>query len=417
MPAGIELATQLPSYGGPRFSAALRLAPLSSDALVKLSSPRSVRRFTLPVRMDGGNLLLFTGWRVVYSDCLGPTKGGVRFHSQTNEDGLTALSFRLLLKCAANGLPHGGAGGGVAVDARSLSVREKEQLSRAYVNALGEEVGPDRDILSPDLGTDATVMCWMSDEFNKTRRALIPGAINGKPPALGGIPGRPGATARGAWTVLSTVLQERSIQPAGLTFAVQGYGSAGGHMARVLQQNGLRMVAASDSTGGLHDPGGLDAEALWHAKEQGRAFSDLSVPRACAIPCVDVLCVPADIVIPAATANQIDAHLASRLQCRMLVELANAPVAADAEATVIAKGIEIIPDVVVNAGGITMSHFEWAQNRGGVPWTANEAAARLDARMIATANRLLQVSHDRKVSLAIAAQLLALDLLSAALAG
>ena len=404
-----------PPHGGPRFDAALKLAPLPSDALVRLQQPRSVRRFALPVRMDDGSLQSFTGWRVVYSNCFGPTKGGVRFHPATNEADLTALAFRLLLKCAVNGLPHGGAGGGVAVDPRTLSSREKEQLARAYLDALGEEVGPDVDILSPDLGTDAQVMGWMADQFNKTRRASIPGAINGKPPALGGIPGRPGATARGAWAVLSAVLAERGIQPAGLTFAVQGYGSAGGHLARVLQQNGLRLVAASDSSGGLHSPAGLDAEVLWQAKEQGRSFKGLQLPDATALTAVEVLVVKADLIIPAATAGQITAALTPHLQCRWIVEIANSPIAADAEAAVIEQGIEIIPDVVVNAGGITMSHFEWAQNRSGLLWSAEDARSRLDTRMIATAASMLQVARDRSVSLAIAAQLLALERLSAAL--
>lgn len=401
--------------GGARFASALAASSLSEDIKLRLSLPKAVRRFNLPVRMDDGSLRLFTGWRLRYSDCFGPTKGGVRFHPATNEEDLTGLAFRLLLKCAVNGLPHGGAAGGVCVDPKKLSSREVEQLARGYLNALGEEVGPDVDILSPDLGTDAKTMGWMADQFNMTRRACIPGAINGKPPALGGIPGRPGATARGAWNVLRLVLEERQLAAEGLTFAVQGYGSAGGHLARVLQANGLRLVAASDSTGGLHAEAGLDAEAIWEAREAGRGISSLSLPGAQALSASEVLAVKADIIIPAATANQITAEIAARLQCRMILEIANAPISPDAEEIVTSKSIEIIPDVVANAGGITMSHFEWAQNRGGALWSAEEARSRLDTRMIATATRMLQVARSRNVSPAAAAQFLALEQLSAAL--
>jgi len=366
--------------------------------------------------MDAGGLRVFTGWRLVYSDCFGPTKGGVRFHPATDEDDLTSLAFRLLLKCAVNALPHGGAAGGVRVDAKSLSPRETEQLARGYLNALGAARGPDVDILSPDLGTDARVMGWMADQYNTTRGARVPGAVNGKPVALGGIPGRPGATARGAWQVLRAVLEEGGLVAQGLAFAVQGYGSAGGHLARVLQKNGLRMVAASDSTGGLHCADGLDAEALWQAREAGLTFAQMEAPGAVRMTPAEVLAVRADLVIPAATAGQITAEMAERLESQRVLEIANGPIRPDAEQAVVERGIEIIPDVVANAGGITMSHFEWAQNRGGALWTAEEAAARLDTRMIATASRMLQVSRDRKVSPAVAAQLLALEQLSAALA-
>ncbi len=413
MPETIDPVFQ--KLGGTRFASALAMSGLSEDVKLRLTLPKTVRRFTLPVRMDDGGLRLFTGWRLRYSDCFGPTKGGVRFHPATSEEDLTGLAFRLLLKCAVNGLPHGGAAGGVCVDPKKLSTRELEQLARGYLNALGEDVGPDVDILSPDLGTDAKTMGWMADQFNLTRRACIPGAINGKPPALGGIPGRPGATARGAWNVLREILSQRSQKHEGMTFAVQGYGSAGGHLARVLQKNGLRLVGAADSSGGWQRAEGLDAEMLWEAKTAGKDFAGLQVPGAEPVSAQQVLAVKADIIIPAATAGQVTADLAARLQCRMILEIANGPICPDAEGTVTDRGIEIIPDVVVNAGGITMSHFEWAQNRGGALWTAEEAHARLDTRMIATAQSMLQCAVSRNVSLAVAAQLLALERLGAAL--
>jgi len=404
-------------HGGQRLLSAMAIAPLHADLMARLASPSSVRRFAIPIRMDNGRLRVFIGWRVIYSACFGPTKGGVRFASTVTEQDLCTLAFRILMKCAVNGLPHGGASGGVAVDPGELSSREKESLARGYVASLGRSIGPDSDILSPDLGTDATVMGWMADEYNKHQGLSIPAAINGKHPALGGIVGRPTATARGAWIVLAAVLRQRGLATAGMTFAVQGYGNAGGSLACLLQQNGLRLVAASDSSGGFYAPQGLDAEALLQAKRSGRPFGDLSFPNATTIPRETVLGLPADIVIPAATAQQIDATCAARMQCRMILELANAPITADAEALLIDKGVDIIPDIVANAGGITMSHFEWAQNRGGVKWSAAKAEARLDERMKTTVAALLDVARDRNVSLSIASQLLALEHLQAALAG
>jgi glutamate dehydrogenase (NADP+) len=413
MPPTVDPVFQ--KLGGIRLGSALALSGLPEDVMLRLSRPKTVRRFWLPVRMDDGSLRLFTGWRLRYSDCFGPTKGGVRFHPATNEEDLTVLAFRLLLKCSVNGLPHGGAAGGVCVDPKQVSMRELEQISRGYLNALGEEVGPDVDILSPDLGTDAKAMGWMADQFNQTRRACIPGAINGKPPVLGGILGRSGATARGAWHVLCEILSQRGQSYDGMTFAVQGYGSAGGHLASVLQKNGLRLIGAADSTGGWLRADGLDAEMLWNAKKAGKDFAELEISGAEPLSAREVLAVKADIVIPAATAGEITVDIAKRLQCRMIMEIANGPICPDAEHIVTSRGIEIIPDVVVNAGGITMSHFEWAQNRSGALWTSEEAHSRLDARMISTTRSMLQCASSRDVSLAVAAQLLALDRLGAAL--
>lgn len=401
--------------GGARFAEALRIRPLGEDAAAIISRPRHVHRFSLPVRMDDGTLQVFTGWRVRYSDVFGPTKGGVRFHPETSEESLTALAFRLLLKCAVNGLPHGGAGGGVRVDPRRLSRRELERLAHRYVDAVGDGLSPDRDILSPDLGTDAETMRWMVEEYRRVRRTADAAAINGKPLALGGIPGRPGSTARGAWTVLREVLQSRGLGAKGLTFAVQGYGSAGGRLAVLLEQEGLRLVAAADASGGWHDPRGLDAGALWQAKADGRRFAALDLPRATRTDPVGVLAVPADIVIPAAVANQITSDLAPGLQCRLVLEVANGPIASDAEALVASKAV-VVPDLVANAGGITMSHFEWVQNRTGLPWTEEDARARLDARMRATARAMIDTARERNVTLAVAPQLIALDRLAAALA-
>lgn len=406
---------RLAELAGSRFTHALQLRPLSDDALLRLATPEESRRVYLPIRADDGALRLLTAWRVRYSSALGPTKGGVRFTREVSEEQLFALAFRIMLKCAVNGLPHGGAGGAVMVAPSALSVAEREQVARRYVDALGEAVAPDRDILSPDLGTDAQTMAWMADQYTRTRGESPAGAINGKPVALGGIPGRPGATARGAWVVLEQVLNSLGWAADGLTFAVQGYGSAGGNLAVLLEQRGLRLVAASDSSGGWTNAKGLDAAGLWAAKTSGRRFSELAIAGADRIDIADVLTVPADITIPAATANQITSAIAARVSSRLILEIANGPVAPEAEAVLATRGIIIVPDLVANAGGITMSHFEWAQNRDAERWTEAEARERLDARMLGTARAMIDTSRTRQVSLAVAAQLLAIERLSTSL--
>jgi len=403
------------ALAGARFIAALGHHPLHDNALLRLATPEESRRVSLPIRADDGALRMLTAWRVRYSSALGPTKGGVRFTRDVTEEQLLALAFRIMLKCAVNGLPHGGAGGAVVVAPSELSSAEREQVARRYVDALGDAVAPDRDILSPDLGTDAETMAWMADQYTRTRGESPAGAINGKPVALGGIPGRPGATARGAWVVLAQVLESLGWVARGLTFSVQGYGSAGGHLAVLLQQHGLRMVAAADSSGGLIDAAGLDAAALWAAKSDGRRFADLESDGARRGTAHDVLCAHADIVIPAATANQITADVAASVSTRLVLEIANGPVAPDAEAVLAERGIVVVPDLVANAGGITMSHFEWAQNRDGVQWTEGEAHARLDARMLGTARAMIETARMHQIPLAVAAQVLAIEHLATSL--
>jgi glutamate dehydrogenase (NADP+) len=406
---------RLESLGGTRFTDALKIRPLTEDGLTRLATPEESRRFTLPIRMDDGNLRMLTAWRVRYSSALGPTKGGVRFTPHVTEEQLFALAFRLVLKCAINGLPHGGAGGAVAVSPEDLSMAEREQVARRYVDALGPDVAPDRDILSPDIGTDVQTMSWMADQYTRTSGVQPAAAINGKPVALGGIPGRPGATARGAWVVLKEVLDRLGWQAEGLTFAVQGYGSAGGHLAVLLAQRGLRLVAAADRSCGWIAPDGLDAEALWAAKSAGRRFSELEPAGAGRVASMDVLCAAADIVIPAATANQITGEVASRLRGRLVLEIANGPVAPPAEPVLSDRQIVVVPDLVANAGGITMSHFEWAQNMARESWSEADARRRLDARMLDTARAMIETSRARNVSFAVAAQLLAIQRLESSI--
>jgi glutamate dehydrogenase (NADP+) len=405
------------SLAGDRFARALQIVPLPVEAVTALSAPQSLFQFSIPVRMSDGSRRVFQGYRLRYNDAAGPTKGGVRFHSALTVDELTQLSFRILLKCAVNDLPHGGAAGGVVVDAKTLTKAEREELSRGYVRALFSQIGPDRDILSPDLYTDATVMAWMSEEYNRLAGAIVPAAINGKPVGRGGIPGRETAVARGAWTVLSEVCAARGLDPTKLTYAIQGFGSAGAKLARLLRDVGACVVAVSDSRCAWVNPNGLDVDRLLNAKRQHGSLAEIAgAPPGERLAPEDVLEAEADVLIPAATADQITLVNAPRLRCRFVLEIANGPVASDADAALEGRGITVIPDLVANAGGITVSHFEWVQNRMGLAWDAAHVDTEMQSRMSRIARTMIELSASKKISLAVAAQCAALDRLRQALA-
>jgi glutamate dehydrogenase (NADP+) len=406
---------KLCKLAGSRFANALSCIKLSKEFFAALAEPRSVYKFSIPLRTDDGSLKMLAAWRLRFSDVLGPTKGGVRFYPGTNESDLTSLALRLVLKCAANSLPHGGAAGGVDIDPRQLTPSEMHRLSKSYVEILGDMVGAEYDILSPDLGTDSRIMGWMAEAYCKRRGVSIAGAINGKPLGMGGIPGRSGATARGAIVILEAVLTNLGLCVEGMRCAIQGFGNAGGQIALLLEQRGAKIVAACDRSGGLFNPSGLSATELWAAKEQGIPISNVRMKGAKKIPSSAVLTTPADIIIPAATAGQITKDVAARVQCKIVLEMANGPVASEAEPVLRTRGIEVIPDLIANAGGVTMSHFEWLQNRVGTLWSAEDAAERLEKKMSASAKSMIMTASNHKISLAEAAQIMALERLHLAI--
>jgi glutamate dehydrogenase (NADP+) len=392
---------------GRRFCAALAKCALPDDVLSDLVEPQRVVRAR--IKVSGIENSSVTGWRLCLSDLLGPTKGGVRFHQGVNEANLLGLAARILLKCAVNGLPHGGAAGGIAIDPKRLSQQQLESMAREYVRAFADFIGSDRDILSPDLGTNAKVMAWMSDELNVVRRCQDPAAINGKPPGNGGIAGRHGATAAGALVVLQELFSKWQWQANELTCAIQGLGAAGSTIAEHLAQIGVRVVAVSDSTGGWHASEGLDVRQICDSKRSGIPLAKLALKKAARVAPEKVLEAPVDVVIAAALGGQIDQQVAPRMQCRAVVELANAAVTNEADAYLEAHDVTVVPDVVVNAGGITVSHFEWAQNRSGQLVSEEDVRDRLRSRMSDTARKLLSASEEFRVSLATAAQILAID--------
>ena len=324
---------------GQRFCAALAKCALPDDVLGDLVEPQRVVRARIKLSGEGNSSA--TGWRLCLSDVLGPTKGGVRFHQGVNETNLLSLAARILLKCAVNGLPHGGAAGGIAIDPKQLSQQQLELMAREYVRVFADFLGSDRDILSPDLGTNAKIMAWMSDELNVVRGREDPAAINGKPPGNGGIAGRHGATAAGALVVLQELFSKWQWQPHKLTCAIQGFGAAGSTIAEHLAQIGVRVLAVSDSTGGWHANEGLDVREICNSKCSGVPLAKLELKKAARITPEKVLEVPVDLVIAAALGGQIDRQVAPRLQCRAVVEVANAAVTNEADAYLEAHNVRL----------------------------------------------------------------------------
>jgi glutamate dehydrogenase (NADP+) len=361
--------------------------------------------------MDDGSLRTFAGYRVRYDDSRGPTKGGIRFHPGVNADEVQALAFWMTFKCAALDLPFGGGKGGVTVDVKQLSTLELERLARGYVDAVADVIGPEVDVPAPDVYTDELVMGWMVEQYATIQRRIIPGVITGKPVAMGGIRGRSTATADGAFDVIRTLRDDLGLGAAP-SVAIQGFGNAGATLAGLLADDGHRVVAVSDSGGVVHNDGGLDVDAVRRAKaehgsvtahDEGEEISD-----------ADLLALGCDLLVPAALENAITADNANRVRAKVIVEVANGPVTSGADDVLRDKGVTVVPDILANAGGVTVSYFEWAQNRTGLQWTAEEVRDRLRERMAAEARRIWDLAGEGGLDLRTAAYAHALERISAA---
>ena len=361
---------------------------IDPQVIAALQQPLAVLTASVPVRMDGGSTRYFTAYRCRYNDALGPTKGGIRYHPGVTRSEVQALGLWMTLKCAVVGIPYGGGKGGVVVDPKALSPMELERLSRGYMRAMADFVGPETDIPAPDVYTNARIMGWMADEYETIHRRNTPGVITGKPIALGGSLGRDEATGRGAFLVIRRYAERAGLEPAKTRVAVQGFGNAGYHVARLLQEAGYKIVAASDSKGAIYSPGGFDVESLYQQKQETRklegVYCDGSVCELVdheRITNEELLELDVDLLIPAALEGVIHEGNAGRIRAKTIAEVANGPVEASADETLRERGIVVLPDVLVNAGGVTVSYFEWVQNRQGMAWTLEEVRSRLEARM------------------------------------
>lgn len=372
---------------------------VADDVRTRLAQPALALQVGIPVRMDDGRLEVFTGWRVHYDTTRGPAKGGVRFHPAVNREEVTTLAFWMAIKCAVVGVPFGGGKGGVAVDPKKLSRLELERLSRGYMRAVADVVGPDRDIPAPDVNTNPTVMGWMADEYQAITRRHQPGVITGKPLALGGSPGRVESTGRGALQVLDMWLKREGRKPEDTTLAVQGFGNAGYHFAQLAHERGYRVVAVSDSKGAIHDAEGLSPEPIWHHKNESRelrgmVYCDDSVlcecDRATAMSQEELLALEVDVLVLAAMEDQIHADNADAVRAGLILEIANGPVTSDADAKLAKRGIPVLPDVLANTGGVIVSHLEWMQNRIGEQWDEDTVNARMAERIAREAERVME---------------------------
>lgn len=389
----------------------LKYVELADDIRERLAHPKFSITVSIPLRMDDGSLRVFTGYRVQFDDTRGPTKGGVRFHPDVSLDEVTTLSFWMTIKCAVAGLPFGGAKGGISVNAKELSNLELERLSRGYIRAIADVIGPKRDIPAPDMYTNATIMGWMSDEYNQIKREQLPGVITGKPVHLGGSLGREAATGQGALYVLQQWSQRQNIQPKQTTIAVQGFGNAGYQFARLAQQAGFRIVALSDSKGALFSEDGLDVDKIMQHKRTRRElkamlYCDASVCEEAehtTLSNEELLELNVDVLVLAAMENQITAENANRIQTTQIIEIANGPIDSQADAILSSRNIPVLPDVLVNSGGVTVSYFEWVQNRAGYYWSENEVNEKLKVIMDNEANIIFDLATDKKTSLRTAA--------------
>lgn len=378
-----------------------------------LKQPLRSFEVAVPFVRDDGALQVFTGYRVQHNDALGPTKGGLRFHPDVNIDEVKALAMWMTVKCSLLRLPYGGGKGGIACDVDQLSEQEIERLSREYIRAINLVIGPDKDIPAPDVSTNPQIMAWMVDEYSRIRGENTFGLITGKPLVIGGSQGRVAATGRGLVFATRQLARELGIDFARSRVAVQGFGNVGSVAASISADMGARVVAISDKDGGLYNPAGIDIQDLLEYKRVNRNVQ--GYPKAEPIKNQELLQLPVDILFPAALENQITADNAHQIKARIVGEGANGPTTPEADHILFDKGVMVVPDVLGNAGGVTVSYFEWVQNQTRFYWSEDEVNGRLEEYM-ANAMAEMHKMHERfGVTLRKAAYLVATDRLAQAM--
>jgi glutamate dehydrogenase (NAD(P)+) len=380
---------------------------LAESLRTYLVMPQREMQVQIPVEMDNGTLHSFIGYRVQHNSDRGPMKGGLRYHPEVDLDEVRSLASLMTWKTAVVNIPYGGAKGGVAVDVSKISPRELERITRKFIDAIHEMIGPDSDIPAPDMGTDHRVMAWIMDQYNKYH-GFNPGVVTGKPVEYYGIPGREEATGRGVGLLTLKLLGRLGRKAAGTRIAIQGFGNVGTHTAKFLSEAECKIVAISDSTGGYFRADGIDIpKALRYAIEHEkllRGFSDADP-----ISNEQILALDVDILIPAALGGVITAANAASVRAPVIIEGANAPVDPDADDVLDEKGVILLPDILANAGGVTVSYFEWAQNRQFYRWNLDRVRQELDKTLSTAFEETWELARARKVSLRTAAFMLGID--------
>jgi glutamate dehydrogenase (NADP+) len=363
-------------------------AGVEPEVIETLRHPEATLTADLRVRMDDGSKRHFVAYRCRHNDALGPAKGGIRFHPGVTLEEIQALSLWMTIKCAVVGVPFGGGKGGVIVDPKGLTPLELERLSRAYMRAMADFIGPEKDIPAPDVYTNARIMGWMADEYETIKRMKAPAVITGKPIALGGSEGREEATGRGAYIAIREYAKRAGLEPREMRVAIQGIGNAGYHVGRMLQEAGYAIVAVSDSQGGIYSDAGFDIESLHQHKQKSRKLEGVyCVGSVCelidhqVITNEELLTLDVDLLVPAALEGVIGPHNAEQIRAPVIAEVANGPVAGEVDDLLRSRDIVILPDVLTNAGGVVVSYFEWVQNRQALAWSLEEVRDRLDATL------------------------------------
>lgn len=371
-----------------------------------LKEPLRTVEIRIPVRMDDGKVQVFTGFRAQHNDAVGPNKGGIRLHPHVTVEDVKALSMWMTLKAGVMNLPYGGGKGAIVCDPRELSLGELERLSRGYVRALFDLIGPNQDVPAPDIFTNAQMMAWMLDEYNTLTRSQQPGFITGKPVALGGSEGRERATASGVTVVVKEAAKKRNLDLNGATVIIQGFGNAGSNLAKFLSDEGAKVIGISDAHGALHDSEGLDVEYLLDRRD---SFGTVTTLFDETITNEELLQIPCDILIPASMGEQISYQDAKTLDTKIIVEVANNPLSEEANRLLTEKDVLIIPDVLASSGGLTVSYFEWVQNNSGYYWTDEMVRERMSAKMVEAFENIYTVAESRRIDMRLAAYMVGIQ--------
>lgn len=392
-----------------RFNIAAEKLGLSDEVYNVLKNPAKQVIVSLPITMDTGKIQVFEGIRVIHSNILGPAKGGIRFAPDVHIDEVRALAAWMTWKCAVVDIPYGGGKGGVRCNPREMSSGEIERLVRAYTMAMIDVFGPDKDIPAPDMGTGPREMAWLMDEYSKAKGMTVSSVVTGKPLVLGGSLGRTEATGRGVMVSALAAMQKLKINPFQATCAVQGFGNVGSWAARLLEERGLKIVSISDHTGAFYNEKGINiVEAIEYRDANGGNLEGFKggdkMENA-----GDLLTLDVDVLVPAAVEDVITIHNVNDIKAKLIVEGANGPTSAKADAIINEKGIMAVPDILANAGGVTVSYFEWVQNRLGYKWTADRVNRRSDRIMKDAFDTVYQTSLKHDVPMRIAAYIVAID--------
>ena len=391
-----------------RFNVAADLLGLDEDTYNVLKTPTRQIIVSLPVTMDNGRIHVFEGYRVIHSTILGPSKGGIRYDLDVNIDEVKALAAWMTWKCAVVDLPYGGAKGGIICDPKSMSSGELERLTRAYTLSLNDVFGQDKDIPAPDMGTGPQEMAWLMDEYSKSQGMTVNAVVTGKPLVLGGSLGRVEATGRGVMVSAFGAMEKLKMIPSQTSCAVQGFGNVGSNAARLLFERGIIVKAVSDISGAYWNDNGLDIQAmLAYAAKNNKTLEGF--PGAERISNEDLITSKVDLLVPAAKEDVITLENAGKIQAKLIVEGANGPTNAKADAIINDKGIMVVPDILANAGGVTVSYFEWVQNRLGYKWTLDRVNRRSDRIMKEAFNRVFAAATQHKVAMRIGAYVVAID--------